>query len=182
MSNNRSRKEKLVKRLRYLWTWELFDSFFLPAVVIFSARTLQRSIGLFTIYSAGLVTLILWQGTAYWWLKLRAVRTDSEIGRRPLCRALPALAVMKKVNWVLIGMLPVLLGVQGLVGTAFRSDLDVIAGLGLYVLAVLEQINYYHYQLMYDTAADWPYLTTHKRLKRSKLYQDLSELRSTGSP
>jgi len=176
MSNERSRKEKLIKRLRYLWTWELFDSFFLPAVVIFSAKTLQRPLGLFTICSAGLVTWILWQGTAYWRLKLRAVQTDSEIGAKPLCRALPALAVLKKVNWVLIGMLPVLLAGQGLIGTAFRSGFDVIAGLGLYVLAVLEQVNYYHYQLMYDYPPDWRYLVEHKKLKRSSLNRALEKL------
>jgi hypothetical protein len=79
MSNDLSRKDKLRKRLRYLWTWELFDSFLFPLLVIFGAKTLQASVGLFTICSAGLVTWMLWQGAAYWWLKLRAVQTDSEI-------------------------------------------------------------------------------------------------------
>ena len=176
MSNDRSHKEKLIKRLRYLWTWELFDIFFLPAVVIFSARTLQRSMGLFTIYSAGLVTWILWQGTAYWRLKLHAVQTDSEIEAKPLRRAWSAFAVLKKVNWILIGMLPVLVVGQGLVGTAFHSSFDFIAGLGLYVLAVLEQINYYHYQLMYDYPPDWRYLVEHRKLKRSSLNRALEKL------
>jgi hypothetical protein len=57
----------------------------------------------------------------------------------------------------------------GIRGGFFRSSLDVVAGLGLYTLAVLEQINYYHYQLMYDRAADVRYLVAHKRLKCAKL-------------
>jgi len=178
MRYNISRKDKLIKRLRYLWAWELFDSFFFPALVLFMSRSLREPVGLFGIYSVALVTWILWQGAAYWWLKLRALRTNSEIATKHLC----CFRTLKSINWAFIGLLPVLLTVQSLMGTCFSSSLDFIVGLGLYILAVLEQINYYHYQLMYDTAADWPYLTTHKRLKRSKLYQDLSELRSTGSP
>jgi hypothetical protein len=168
---------KRIKRLRYLWTWELFDSFFLPAVVIFSAKTLQRPMGLFTIYSTGLVAWMLWQGAAYWWLKLRAVQMDSGIARKHL----RWFQVLKKVNWVLIGMLPILLGGRGLMGTVFSSGFDLVAGLGLYTLAVLEQINYYHYQLMYDYPPDWRYLVENKRLKRSSLNRALQGLDEKGA-
>jgi hypothetical protein len=51
----------------------------------------------------------------------------------------------------------------------FSSGFDFIAGLGLYTLAVLEQINYYHYQLMYDYPPDWRYLIQNKKLRRSSL-------------
>jgi len=49
------------------------------AIIVLFSVLLALSVGLFTIYSAGLVTWMLWQGAAYWWLKLRAVQTDSEI-------------------------------------------------------------------------------------------------------
>jgi len=52
-------------------------------MVVFLSRILRQPLGLFTIYSAGLVAWILWQGTAYWRLKLRAVQRDSEIGKKP---------------------------------------------------------------------------------------------------
>jgi len=183
MNNDLSRKEKLIKRLRYLWTWELFDSFFLPAVVIFVSRMTQQPIGLVTLYSAGLVTWLLWQGAAYWRLKLRAVRTGSPIATRHLRR----FAILKRVNWALIGALPVLLMGKGLTDAVFRSDLDLVAGLGhspvrayattgFYALTVLEQINYYYYQLMYDYPSDWRYLIAHKALKRSSLNRALATL------
>jgi hypothetical protein len=89
--------------------------------------------------------------------------------------------VLKKVNWVLIGMLPVLLGGKGLMGTVFSSGFDLVAGLGLYTLAVLEQINYYHYQLMYDYPPDWRYLVENKRLKRSSLNRALQGLDEKGA-
>jgi hypothetical protein len=159
------RKDHIIKRLRYLWRWELFDSFFFPALVIVLTITLDKPVGLFTIASAGLVTWLLWQGAAYWWLKLRAVQSNAEIAPQHLRR----FATLQNVNWALIGLVPVVLAILGIRGGFFRSSLDVVAGLGLYTLAVLEQINYYHYQLMYDCASDVRYLVAHKRLKCAKL-------------
>ena len=188
MSNDLSRKEKLIKRLRYLWTWELFDSLFLPAVVIFASKMTQRPIGLVTLYSAGLVAWLLWQGAAYWRLKLRAVRAGSRIAAKHLRR----FAAMKRVNWALIGALSVLLATRSLMGAVFSSDFDLAAGLGhspvgayattgFYALAVLEQVNYYHYQLMYDYPPDWRYLIENKKLKCSSLNRALERFNLTGA-
>lgn len=176
MSDDTEKKEKLVKRLHYLWTWELFASFFLPAAVLFDAVMLDQPVGLFTIYSAALVTVLLWQGTAYWRAKLREVQSGSAIGRRVLLR----FQRLKVVNWLLIGVLPALLLIQPLVGIGFRSGFDVIAALGLYTLAILEQVNYYYYQLMYDYPPDWRFLLEQKRLKRSSLSRALGRLDDQG--
>lgn len=168
---NTSKENPLVKRLRYLWTWELFDSFFLPAVAVFTARIVQNPLGVISVCAMILVAWLLWQGAAYWWLKLRAIRTHSDIAPRYL----GWFSVFKKANWVLIGLLPLFVLARLLSGARFSSGLDVVVGLGFYTLAVLEQINYYHYQLMYDTAVDWQYLMTHKKLKPSKLRRDLEK-------
>ncbi len=165
-------EEKLTRRLRYLWRWELFDSFFFPALVIFLSRTLDKPVGFFAIAGAGLVTWILWQGAAYWRLKLRTVKHDTEIAPQHLRR----FAVLQKVNWILIGLMPVVFVILGMRGNFFRSGPELTVGLGLYLLSILEQINYYHYQLMYDCPSDMRYLATHKRLKRSKLHRDLERL------
>jgi len=166
------KKQKLLNRLRYLWTGELFASFFLPAVVAFEARILDQPMGLLSIYSAALVAWLLWQGAAYWRLKLQAVRRDSAVAARHL----RWFAALKRINWALIGLLPVLAATRALAGAGFRSSLDVVAGLGFYTLALLEQVNYYHYQLMYDYAPDWRYLLEHRRLKRSSLSRALLTL------
>ena len=68
------------------------------------------------------------------------------------------------------------LAILGMRGSFFRSSPDLTVGLGLYLLTILEQINYYHYQLMYDCPSDVRYLVAHKRLKRSKLHRDLERL------
>jgi hypothetical protein len=163
-------EDRLIRRLRYLWTWELFDSFLLPAMAIFLSRYLERPLGFFSIASAGLVAWILWQGATYWWLKLQAVKSDSEI------QHLRRFETLKRVNWALIGLLPILLMVNGLISSFFRSGLDFVVGLGFYVLAALEQINYYHIQLMYDYPPDWRYLVENKRLKRSSLNRALERV------
>jgi hypothetical protein len=66
--------------------------------------------------------------------------------------------------------------IKALVSTAFSSRLDLVAGAAFYLLAVLEQVNYYHVQLMYDYPPDWRHLVQEKRLKRSSLSRALDRL------
>ncbi len=43
--------------------------------------------------------------------------------------------------------------------------------------AVLEQINYYYYQLMYDNPYDWNYLRRERRLRRGSVAKVLERQR-----
>ena len=176
MSSPQEGNRRLARRLRSLWTLELFDSFFLPGVLLLSSCQLDQALGLFSASSAALVAWLLWQGSAYWWLKLRALRQ----GTRIPAETLRSFRVLRPVNWVLIGLVPVLLVVSGLVGPGISSLLDLVAGAGFYSLAVLEQVNYYHYQLMYDCPPDWRTLVERKRLMRSSLARALDGLRGMG--
>lgn len=56
---NASTQKMLVKRLRYLWTWELFDSFFLPAIAVFTARIVQKPLSVASICAMALVAWLL---------------------------------------------------------------------------------------------------------------------------
>lgn len=169
-------KAKLIKRLRYLWTWELFDSFFLPAVMIFILRYRGFRVGYFTAYAMGLTVLLLWQGAAYWWLKLRSVREG-----KPLVGTwLRVYAVLKKVNWGLLALAPLLMTIS-LRLPGRQRIVDVVGGALFTTLALLEQVNYYYVQLMYDSPTDWRYLTQHKRLKRASLARDLAQWRNASS-
>jgi hypothetical protein len=170
MSQDTPRQDRLLKRLRALWTWELFDSFFLPAIVVLSARILRVPLGLFAIYSAALVTWLPWQGATYWWLKLQAVRKGSPIARKQL----GWFALLKRTDWALLALPPALLGAKAVAGTAFDSRLDVVAG--LYTLAFPEQINYYHVQLRCDYPPDWRCLIENRKLRQSSLNRALRTL------
>jgi hypothetical protein len=143
----------------------LFYSFLLPVIPILTARSRQQPLSPFAFASMALVTWLLWQGAAYWRLKLQAVKAGSRVPAAALRR----FAVLKAVNWALIGLAPALLIFQILARDGFRSVVDAVAGLGFYVLALLEQVNYYHWQLMYDYGPDLRYVIRERRLKRSSL-------------
>jgi hypothetical protein len=156
---NRSRTEALVTRLRYLWAWELFDSFFFPALVLLIGLISRRAAGPLTWYSVTLVTWLLWQGAAYWQLKLAAVQTRAPIPS-PWIRCF---AVLRWVNWALLAAAPLLVAFQ-LIARVGLTAFDATLSAMFYILAVLEQINYYHYQLMYDHPRDWRTLLAHRKL------------------
>jgi hypothetical protein len=116
--------------------------------------------------------LILWQGATYWWLKLRSVRTHvplSDTWRQ-------VYTILKRVNWGLLALSPLVLTISLRLPGPQRI-VDVLGGTFFTVLALLEQINYYYVQLMYDNPTDWRYLMRHKRLKRARLARDLTGLR-----
>jgi hypothetical protein len=59
------------------------------------------------------------------------------------------------------------------------SDTDLRWTVGLLLGALLEHINYYHYQLMYDTRAAFDHLRRHGRLRKAALGIDMARARLT---
>lgn len=56
------------------------------------------------------------------------------------------------------------------------SPIDFQASLwsnGIFLFAILEYVNYYHYQLSHDNINDIRYLIKHRKIRRSPLYVDL---------
>lgn len=108
--------------------------------------------------------LLLVQGGAYWVLKLRQLRSRSE--------RLPGLGVFRVLR---VANLPVL--AAALAVTAYASvtspGRSSFLGAGLALFAVAEHVNYFHVQLMHDTAADLRRLFA-SGLRRSHLARDLS--------
>lgn len=120
-----------------------------------------------------IVSLILLQGMFYWHLKLKCVKN-----RRS---RLPSyfhktFVTFRSLNLLFLGSF-VLLSVFVLPGSNAGTDW-VFVTWGLFALAVLEHINYYHYQLMHDNAQDMVYLWRHRRLRRSSLALDLIAART----
>lgn len=177
MHDGLSRKDPLTGRLHYLWTGELFNIFFLPATVLYIAHTLQQPIGPLILYSVGMVIWILGQGSAYWWLKLQGLKVGQPISDTHM----RWFAIFKKVNGCLLSAAIVLVGV-GLATHHPFTLFDGVTGAAFYLLAILEQINYYHYQLMYDCPSDWRYLMQHKKLKRSNLSRTLEQAQNSLNP
>jgi hypothetical protein len=149
------------RRLRSLVCLELFN-IPLQAVIWFGVVgfpvTAGNSVGF------ALFALLLLEGAGYWSAKRRQIATRN--------RALPgvgAFVVARRGN-------PAVL-VAGLLFIVWAVVVDPGAGswpgLGFGLFAVLEQVNYFHVQLMYDTAEDLRYLRSHG-LRRAHLARDLA--------
>lgn len=76
-------------------------------------------------------------------------------------------------QWTLIGGFPFVAVLATQITHQPLISLDTFLGAVFLVGAVLEQINYYYVQLMYDSAYDWSYLRTHRRLRRGSIAKAL---------
>lgn len=163
-------RQRLARRLRYLWTGELFNVFFQPVVLAMLGKASGQPLGPGAWYAVAVTCAILLQGAAYWWLKLRALRREAPI---PASHLRP-FRLFKALNPLLLALLPLLLIARTLIsGAPFTSAVDGLGAILYGLLALAEQVNYYHRQLSYDTLADLVWLWRHRRLKESPLARDL---------
>jgi hypothetical protein len=109
--------------------------------------------------------VILLEGTLYWHLKLRSLEE-----RTPLPAGFSTLFTVFK--WFNAGGIAVVLAATVWLRDDATSQ-DIGWTLILLAAAGLEQINYFYYQLMYDTRAAFDYLRRNKRLRRAALGLDI---------
>jgi len=110
-----------------------------------------------------MVVYILLQGMLYWQLKLQSTITRQALPAyfQPLYR------VFKCSNVVAMAC------VAAFIALADGGSADLWWSCGLLGFAVLEHINYYHYQLMYDTRGAFDYVRRNGRLRKAALGLDL---------
>jgi hypothetical protein len=161
-------RSAITRRLRYLRSGECFNVIFLPAVLAFVLWAVRAPTYLFYSYAMGIICFILIQGGLYWHLKLAVA-----MGRAP---GLPDgfarwYTTLQRSNVVLLGLYPLLAVVAVLTGAT--RGLEILWATLLVVFAALEHINYYHWQLMYDSARDLQWLLRHRRLRRAHLGEEL---------
>src|SRR5690349_10153900 len=98
------------------------------------------------------VIVLLLQGAAYWFLKARHLdgrsAADDWVGPFARLRTLD--------RWLLLLSLVVIVASIAVDGLAQGW-----VGLAFWVLALLEHVNYFHVQLMYDNRADLAWLVRH---------------------
>jgi hypothetical protein len=163
--------QTLSSRMRYLRNAEAFCSVALPAIFYFDWHRSGDPIA-WAMRGAPLVLVsyILLQGGFYWHLKLRSV-----VQRKPLPGYFqPLYRCFKYSN--LVGVAAIAAFITAM-NDATASTADAWWSYGLLALAVLEQINYYYYQLMYDTRAAFSYLRRNGRLRKAALGLDLERQR-----
>jgi len=169
-------REHVLQRLAYLRNLEFLNIFLLPLALamVLSSQDVQE----WQPYAYGMavICLILAEGTLYWHVKLVALRRVPHRlpgWFRPVFRGCWWLNVVLLVAYV------------GYVVWVDRSGpaagrVTVWSHL-LWLFALLEHINYFHYQLSHDNRADLAYLWRFKKLRRSPLRVDLDRQASAFS-
>ncbi|HLU22753.1 MAG TPA: hypothetical protein VKZ77_09770 [Bacillaceae bacterium] len=118
-----------------------------------------------------LLEFILLQGSFYWYLKWKQV-SNKDFSNLPISY-LRLFSLFKKLNVLLI-----LIGIIILVNQMVVSAKEVYWYTFVFGFAVLEQVNYYHIRLSYQTSEELKDLMHRKKLTRSKLAKELYSLKS----
>ena len=169
-------REALERRYRSLWTGEA------AAILVFVALFLYRALSdgqwanwVARTYSLAVVIMILLQGIIWWRWKIRILQA----GQRTMpARILVWFRRFRWINWLLIGLFPLVLWLTWRFTGLLWSSRDTWLGLFFIGGALLEQINYYYTQLMYDNPYDWNYLRTHRRLHQGSIGKALAQWQS----
>lgn len=157
--------QKIPNRMKYLRNAETFCAVALPAMICYHW---QKSPALVAweirVAALALVSYLLLQGAGYWQLKLKAVvqRQSLPAFFHPLYR------FFQYSNVVLIACVAAAIAMHDA-----ATQTDLLWACGLLTFALAEHINYYHYQLMYDTSAAFAYLRRNGRLRKAALGLDL---------
>lgn len=168
----RSSKKKLIKKLQWTFQVEGMNSVMFFGILIFLNATYKVSDLLFLSYGLLLMCFVLFQGTYYWWVKYSALKDEHIFQARTLSR----FQDFKKLNRIIIALIPVVILLQWFVSGKQITG-DNFLGWALFAngFGVLEYINYYHKQLMYDNKQDLKYLIQNRKLKEASLHKDLRE-------
>ncbi len=158
----------LSDRLHYLRSREALAAALLPAVIVWRWWDIGGDLAWsMRLAALALLAYILLQGTLYWHLKFRALE-----GQQPMPACFPALfRGFKLSNQLAIAGLLVLLLV---IDRNAVNEADIGWTAGLLAGAILEQINYYHYQLMYDTRSSIEYVRRNRKLRKAALGLDMA--------
>ncbi|TGD56680.1 hypothetical protein [Flavobacterium humi] len=166
-------KQKLIKRLKGYYPMERLHAFVtFPLMLAYAAYKNPFADVFFLLYGLLLCIVILMQGQHYWKLKLYRL-LDKDFDQE---KNLAVFRNSKKLNLVLIALIPIIFGIQ-----IYGNDWQVVPGNLIFwgILAnafgVLEHINYYNRQLMIDNASDVAYLLRNKKLKIASLAKDLKD-------
>lgn len=163
-------RQNIINRLLYLRNWEFINIFLLPVCLYITLASLKVQNWQPYAFSVFIICVILMQGTFYWHLKLRAILKNET--------TLPSyfsqtFSIFKLVNIVLLSIyLVLIISSQTISFTNFQVT---VWSNAIFIFAILEHINYYHYQLSHDNLNDINYLIRHKKIRRSPLCIDLQK-------
>ena len=166
----------LTGRLRYLRNAEAMIAVALPVVFVAVWNKAGQPVAWsLRMGSVALVCSLLLQGALYWHLKLAVVEAGCSMP--PWFPRL--FTSMRRINVAMFAGYAIVLASVAATG-ASRADLGWSAA--LLAFAVLEHVNYYHWQLMYDTGGALRSAWRRRGLRPAALGVDLRRARADASP
>lgn len=157
----------LARRYHFLWTGEAAAIILFSFLFVYYTRPGGHwSEWIVGTYGLAVCVAILVQGTVWWLYRLRLLRAGARGVQEPVANRFRR---CKWLNWGLIGAFPLILVAKASVTGSIWSSSDTWWGFGFMAGALLEQVNYYYYQLMYDRRSDRARLRTERRLRRGPI-------------
>ena len=152
------RKEKLLGRLRNLYFLELINAFLLPLAFLINCNLRNESVGPNSVLAMTLSGILLLQGSYFWFKISRQVRINAVDNWTNTFKKLKLIDIALIIGIVIfIWIYP------------FKGNWDRYGTIAFLSLAILEYVNYFEFQLMYDNKNDLNYLRQFRRLKKAKL-------------
>ena len=152
------KRDKLIVRLRQLYIVEFINVFWLPLAFWIMGRANNQSFGLNSVVAMIFNGILLIEGSYLWFSISRLLRLKGQYNFVKTFR------ILKKLNFGFF-----LLTIITITFNPFSGTFDKIVTTIFTLLAVLEHVNYFEIQLMYDNENDKKYLRLYKRLKVAKL-------------
>ncbi len=164
----------LIRRLSWYYPVERLNAWLITAAAAYVVWRYPLVGAVPLLYGLVLMAALLFQGQYYWHVKLRVLLGEA-VGQPSILHRFRRWQRLDQ--WAIGGLLVPLLGQAWL--TATGAPGGELWGWMLLASAfgVLEYVNYYHWQLMIDTVADWRYVWHYRRLKIASLRKDLGENR-----
>ncbi len=149
---NQLKKRPIEKELKFLADFELYGMFMFVGIYFAAKYIVDMDLGenafelnWISFYPLFIFSVIVVEGSFYWRNKLRMVKrktafSNFEIGR-----------IYSKLRWINVILLAAYLPLI-VIAVLEKEDLSgIIVGILLYFMAVIEQINYFHIRLSYET-------------------------------
>jgi hypothetical protein len=151
-------RDKLIQKIRLLYIVEFINIFWLPLAFWIMGRSNHQEFGFNSIVAMILNGILLMEGSYFWLCIYRRLRLKRQHG------FIQTFRVLKILNFGLF-----ILTIIIICFSPFSGTFDKIVTTIFMLLAVLEHINYFEIQLMYDNENDKKYIRQYKRLKVAKL-------------
>jgi hypothetical protein len=146
------KKRPIEKELKFLADFELYGVLMFAGMYFATKYIVDMDFGTnvfqlnwISFYPLLVFSVIVIEGSFYWRNKLRMVRGKTALSSFEIGR------IYSKLRWINIILLAAYLPIMILAVLEKEALSGIIVGILLYFMAVIEQINYFHIRLSYET-------------------------------